>query len=72
MPHPTLLGGTPNVQAAGMLVVRNGLIQEINNLSGHFKILGDKCVNVLRNALARLKGRGVASPDAQVNLHECK
>ena len=36
-PHPTLIGGTPRVQAAGMIEFRGGKIFSIDNLSGHFK-----------------------------------
>lgn len=34
-PHPTLIGGTPRVQAAGMIEFRGGKIFSIDNLSGH-------------------------------------
>ncbi len=38
MPHPTLIGGkAPQVQAAGMVKIRDGKIVRIDNHSGHFR-----------------------------------
>jgi hypothetical protein len=35
-PHPTLLGGNPQVLGAGIIDIRGGRIFSINNSSGHF------------------------------------
>ena len=37
-PHPTLIGGKdPQVQAAGMITLKNGKIYSVDNQSGHFR-----------------------------------
>lgn len=36
-PHPTLIGGDPQVKAAGTIDIRGGKIYKVDNASGHFK-----------------------------------
>jgi hypothetical protein len=71
-PHPTLIGGVdPRVRTAGEITIENGIIKQIDNQTGHFRVGEESLIEAQRSLVdAWHTGNpgGTASPYDNVPL----